>query len=176
MRYTLLFLSFLSFILISAARVTVSYAPIDEKPSVLIDNRMLGIWKMNEDTNYHNYFVVEKRNDFEYALTYMNRGGDNKTYERFTLYPSVVNGITFLNVLYEIDWEERKKPNGFVLLKVVNFDGPSFTAAVCSDPSLKNLTRSQDVRERVSKNINNAVYYKDTIHLDKRLSFLTSGN
>ena len=64
--------------LLSADNVSFTYRPIDEKPLIGINEDLAGIYKLREDTNSHNYFVVEKANDLEYSVTYMNRGGDNR--------------------------------------------------------------------------------------------------
>ena len=54
---------------------------LDESPKVRIDDHLQGIWKLKEDTDFHNYFILEKVDDYRYCLTYMNRSGDNRGLE-----------------------------------------------------------------------------------------------
>jgi len=51
---------------------------LDEHPSLESDPHMQGIWKLREDTDRHNYFVVERDGAYRFNITYMNRGGDNR--------------------------------------------------------------------------------------------------
>ena len=84
--------------LLSADNASFTYLPIDESPVTGINEDLVGIYKLKEDTNSHNYFVIEKANDLEYSVTYMNRGGDNRGLEHFGAYLSIVENNIFLNV------------------------------------------------------------------------------
>ena len=77
-KYYLLLLAFLCCSSLFAQR-NVCQFPIDEKPTVRVDDHLQGIWKLREDTNYHNYFIVEKLDDYSYCLTYMDNGGTSTT-------------------------------------------------------------------------------------------------
>ncbi|GAA4470229.1 hypothetical protein GCM10023093_31130 [Nemorincola caseinilytica] len=45
--------------------------PLDAQPMVEADAHLQGLWKLNEDTNAHNYFVVERDGNYRLNVTYM---------------------------------------------------------------------------------------------------------
>ncbi len=102
-----------------------SYAPvpIDDKPIVKIDKRLLGIWKMLEDTDKHNYFVIETLDSYRYNMTYMNRGGDNRGLEHFPGFISDVNKVKFLNITYR---DRSKKTGSYFFLKILQIENMGF--------------------------------------------------
>src|ERR1022692_2185559 len=76
--------------------------PLDERPNVPADTNLIAIWKMEEDVDNHNYFVLERYTYYDYVSTYMNRGGSNRTYENFRVFFSKIGDADFLNVaLYD---------------------------------------------------------------------------
>ena len=72
--------------------------------------------------------------------------------------------MMFLNVLYTDD-----SLNGYLLLKIldINPSGNMITAAAVSDSTMKYVTSSAAVRERIRTNLNNPVFYSDTVHFVK---------
>ena len=162
-------LGIMGLIIIMSATGCLSLAPvtIDDKPTIKIDENLVGIWKMKEDTNTHDYFVIENENQYQYSVCYMNRGGDNRVYEHNPAWFSVVNGTKFLNVYYR-DFEIS---GGYLFLKVLSIDHNGFemTAAVLADSMMPHLSTSAQVRKRIAAHINDVSFYTDTLHLRKKL-------
>ena len=174
-----LFFLFCSVVLITAPMIgckSYSRFPIDEHTIVRVDTNLIGIWKMKEDTDKHNYFVIERRNDYEYAVTYMNKGGSNRTYENFPAYFSEISNSRFFNVGYRnYDWESHKDiEEGYFFLKVIDIDqrGFNMTLALVSDTTMKYITSSKEVRERITKNLNNPNFYDKPVHFHKILPLM----
>ena len=161
----------IAILFISAGCISLSPVSIDEHPIVKIDDNLVGIWKLKEDTNFHDYFVVEKGDTNTYAVTYMQRG-DNRLYEHYSVFFSEINKTKFLNVKY---WEPPIE--GFLFLKVlaIDYNGFEIKAVALADTMLKHLTKPEEVRKRIESNINNPAFYKDTLHFRKKLPFLKDG-
>jgi hypothetical protein len=147
---------------------TYSKFAIDKKPLLTADTNLIGIWKMKEDTDPHNYFVVERRDNNTLMFTYMNRGGTNRTYEHVSVFSSKIDGNEFMNVSY---WDPEHDIQGFFFLKVSerDKDGWHMTLSLVDDATLKNLTSNNAVKEQIQKNSHNALYYKKEVHLRKLL-------
>ena len=47
----------------------VSRFPIDDPARIKIDNTLLGKWRMREDKDKNNYFIVKKKDDYHYFFT-----------------------------------------------------------------------------------------------------------
>jgi hypothetical protein len=153
----------------SAQRIPFAMSPIDLAPSVKIDEKLAGIWKLREDTNYHNYFVIEKDADYKYTVTYMDQGGDNAGVEHFGMYLSRVKNAVFMNVQYR-DFGGTYM-DGFVLLRMLSpleRNSVEMTAAVVSDVVVGRLAQPE-IRKQLELNLNNPRYYSDTIHFIKKL-------
>lgn len=146
--------------------------PIDEKATVPIDYRLVGIWKMEEDTNKHNYFVVEKRDDFQYNVTYMNQNGNNRRYEHWGVSISEINNTKFFNIPFS-SWPDGNN-SGFIFMKINNIDkdGWHMSGALVNDTTLKNMTSSVEVRKRITENMDIKSYFSKPLHF-KRLFALS---
>ena len=147
----------------------------DEHAIVKVDTNLIGIWKMAEDTDAHNYFVIEKYNDYQYAVTYMNRGGSNRTYENFAAFFSEIGSTKFFNVGYNYyDKQTETSDVGYFFLKVINIDQRGFdmTLALVSDTTMKKISSQKGVRERIAKNLNNLSFYDKHIHFHKILPLM----
>ena len=144
---------------------------LDDHPSVAVDTDLIGIWKMAEDTDPHNYFVIEKYNDNRYAFTYMTRGGSNRTYENDGAFFSDINGTRFINVGY-YDWDSHS--GEYFFLKVIEIKNRGFdmTLELVADTTLKDISDPKEVRERIAKNLNNRDYYKKPVHFHKILPLM----
>ena len=55
------FWAFLAIIIAATLFSCKNVAPyaIDEKPNLPVNKKLIGIWKMKEDTDVHNFFVIE---------------------------------------------------------------------------------------------------------------------
>lgn len=135
-------------------------------PTVTIENYMQGIWKLQEDTNSHNYFILEKDNDKKYSITYMNRGGDNRGLEHFGFFMSEINDVKFITVS---SWN-REHP-GWVFLRVNNMTKWEITAQMVADDKLHAIKSQEDLRNYFEKNLNNPAFYGKELHFEKRFEF-----
>jgi hypothetical protein len=96
----------------------VTYVPISVPVAETLDARLIGTWKLEEDTNHNNFYQIT-RGDIQhtYHIKFWDRGGTNPTYESFT-YFSVLNGSRFINVPYF----DRESPLRFILLRILEED------------------------------------------------------
>ena len=142
---------------------------IDEKPNIPADSNLIAIWKMKEDVDEHNYFVMERYDRYNFLFTYMNKGGSNRTYEHVRVFFSNIGNTEFLNLQYE----DRDKI-GYCFLKVTDHDsrGWDMTLSLVTDTTLKNITSREALRERLTKNINNPGYYAKPVHFHKKLPLM----
>jgi len=152
------------------SKVYAKYA-LDEHPAIAADTDLIAIWKMDQDTDPHNYFVFERYDYYNYVFTYMNREGSNRTYENMGAFFSNIGGTRFLNVRYR-NWETNTA--GYFFLKVVNADkrGWDMDLALVADTTLKDITNAKEVRERIEKNISNPTYFKKPVHFQKILPLM----
>lgn len=150
-------------LLISAALSCnrISKYPIDDPARIKIDNTLLGKWVMKEDTSKTNYFIVKKKDDFKYGVTYMNEGGTHVQYDDFTVFLSKVNNSRFLNVQYYY-----QSVQGYFFLKIIDINeaGDEITTCTVADSTLSELTKPSEVKGKIARNINNPDFFSDTAH------------
>lgn len=141
---------------------------IDEKAVVRIDDHMQGIWKIKEDTNYHDYLIIEKDGDYNYSITYMNRGGDNRGLEHGRFFFSQIGNTKFINIA---NWDSDHR--GFLLYKIDVVDQGSWyvVARLVTDPSITKVASRTELRALLEKNLNNPSFYGKEIHFEKRFEF-----
>jgi hypothetical protein len=156
-------------IILSFGCRSVARFPMDEPSADYANDKLLGKWKVEEDTDKNNYFEIVRRSGDKYKARYWNRGGTNPTYEGHVFF-SKINNVLFLNVPY---WHQNadagKDYPGYIFLRVVNtnMDNSRMTTAVVSDTSIGGLASQLDVYNRIAKNLNNKAYYSDTMHFVK---------
>jgi hypothetical protein len=165
----------LAAVLLGACGTPSRYA-ISNPSAKAADDRIVGKWKYEEDTNKNNFYAITKAYKgypHQYHVKFWNRGGTNPTYE-FNVYFSEIDGTKFINIpFYEKlkqprdgkDWENK----GYFFLKVVNSnqDFSRITTATVNDKALKKMKNSSEVRKYLAKNINNPKSYSDTAHFYK---------
>jgi hypothetical protein len=141
---------------------------IDEKPIVRIDDHMQGIWKLAEDTNYNDYFIIEKDGNFQYSITYMNRGGDNRGLEHGGFNFSMIGKVKFIVIS---NWDENNP--GFLFYRIDSVDRGSWDVVLrlATDPSLKNVKSRTELRNLLAKNLNNPSFYGKELHFRKKFEF-----
>jgi hypothetical protein len=163
-----LFLLFISIATLAIAGCnSVAHYPIDEKPQIPIDYRLVGIWKMEEDTNKHNYFVIEKLDDYQYNMTYMNQDGNNRGYEHWRGSISNINNAKFINIPYS-DWPDGNN-HGLIFMKINNIEkeGWTMSGAFVNDSGLKNCKSSAEVRKRIADNMDKNSYFSKELHFER---------
>lgn len=143
--------------------------PIDERPIMHVDDHLQGIWKMREDTNFHNYIVLEKADDYSYSITYMDHGGDNRGLEHGKAFFSEIDGTRFLQVS---NWDFDHP--GMIFLKVLKISEPrswDMTAVLVTDTTLYKIKSSAALRSHLQKNLNNPNIYGKELHFRKKFEF-----
>jgi hypothetical protein len=139
--------------------------PIDAVPSVKMDQRLVGTWKAKEKkgnklvTDNDVLYMMHKQNDYEYMV--ILKTNKKKETETTTAYLSDVNKALFLNVYVKGDTA------GYSFFRILDIDakGNKVTVASIADTTMNALTSSAQVRERITKNLNNPLFYKDTVYL-----------
>ena len=167
MKYLLLILLLGPVLATGQVRNVVARYPISEPSDKNLDDRIIGRWKFEEDTNKNNFFEVIRRKPYamdKYHIKFWDRGGTNPSLES-NMHFSKVGKDTFINMPY---FEDGFSHMGFFFLKILesNSDFTSFTAAVVGDTSLWDLDKSA-VTQRIKKNAGNPGYYMSTVHLHK---------
>ena len=156
--------------LATLSKVYAKYA-LDDKANIAIYTNMMGIWKMQEDEDPHNYFVIEHDENNHYICTYMNHEGSNRTFENGGAFFSKIGNTEFINVGYSNWWNDD---HGYNFLKVIerNPNGFEMTLALVADTTLKNLPDMAAVRARITKNMDNPDYFKKPVHFRKILPLM----
>ncbi len=146
---------------------------LDEYPTTEADLHLQGIWKLQEDTNYNNYFVVERDGAYHLNITYMNQGGDNRGLEHADAFFSEVDGVTFLNAPYSSFFSDDEF-NGTLLLRVDEISKPrswKATVTMVVDTNIHNMKSSAELRAYVKGHMRSPGFYGKQIHFRKRFEF-----
>lgn len=146
---------------------------LEEYPITETDIHMQGIWKLKEDTNYNNYFVVERDGTYRLNITYMNRGGDNRGLEHATAFFSEINGVKFLNAPYSSFFAEENF-RGTVLLRVDEVSAPrswDVTMTLVTDTNLYKMNSSAELRKYVEQKMKSPQFYGKQLHFRKKFEF-----
>ncbi|MCB0696900.1 MAG: hypothetical protein KDC07_06030 [Chitinophagaceae bacterium] len=144
----------------------ISIFPIDKPGQALDDDRLIGKWKFEEDTNKNNFYeVYPSIYPHQYHVRFWNRGGTNPTYEA-NVYYSKVNDEKFLNVPYFTDPLEG---HWYLFIRMLNInkEGTKMTGAVVGDESMLNLKSEKQVQDYIAQNIDKRSFYIDTVHFFK---------
>ncbi len=146
---------------------------LDERPFTETDIHMQGIWKLKEDTNANNYFVVERDGSYRLSITYMNRGGDNRGLEHAMAFFSEIDGVKFLNAPYSSFFEEPSF-RGTVLLRVDEVTEPrswNVTFTLVTDPNLYKMKSSAELRAYIRQHLKDPAIYGKQLHFRKKFEF-----
>ncbi len=140
--------------------------PIDEPAIVKIDTRLLGKWVALEKrdnilgaADYDMVYKVTKQSDNKYKIIY--KDGKKKRGEKTTAYLSDINNELFLNVYVDGD------SSGYLFLKIISIDADKIVMTGIADTTMEQLTSPSQVRERITKNLHNPLFYKDTVEMDR---------
>ena len=145
----------------------VSKYDLGPKTGLHMSDRISWIWKMKEDTNSHNYFVLQNDEaEKDFMITYMNHGGDNRGLEHFTFYFLDLNGTKYM-ACSNWNWENP----GWIFLKVSQLSKFDITAQLVVDTNLYKMKSSQELRAYFEKNAANPAFVGDTLHFRKKFTF-----
>lgn len=171
--------AFILCVMLLTACESYSKYPISNAGAEVYDARLIGKWKLEEDTDKNNYYVVEHDYDIrtnKYHAQFYNRGGKNPSYEA-SIYFSKVGKDLFLNLpywvrhedMYDDKMDDYKQTHGYFFVRILNAntDYTKITTATVQDDALANINSSEEVFARIEKNLNNPSYYHDTIHFYK---------
>ena len=140
---------------------------LGKKKGLHMDKPLEGIWKLKEDTNSHNYFVLQRdEKEKIFVTTYMDHGGDNRGIEHGTLYFLDLNGTQYM-ASTNWDWQQ----SGWVFLKVSQVGKFDITAQLVVDTNIYKMKSSEELRAHFVKNANNPAFVGDTLHFRKRFTF-----
>lgn len=124
---------------------------IDDKPSVKIDERLIGSWEQKSSSSDYAYNVT-KKDDFTYQFVKENtKSGDKQTYNAFV---SDIDGVKFLN-LWEIN-EYSTKPTYYYYKLVIEKDY---------------LIKMLSVTENIDEKFENPAQMKEFFKKNMNLSF-----
>lgn len=173
MKYLLLFVAYLLTDIPGNGEKNVYRVPLDGMKKVRIDDHLQGIWKLREDTDMHNYFVLEKSDDLQYSITYMNKSGDNRGLEHGGAFFTEIGGERYLHVT-NWDWEHP----GMVMLKVKEITSPrswNMTACLVTDTNLHRMKTAAQLNAYIEKNRNSPGFYGADLHFRKKFEFNSFG-
>ncbi|MBL7718916.1 MAG: hypothetical protein JNL72_08775 [Flavipsychrobacter sp.] len=135
--------------------------------SLHMNDPLEGIWKMKEDTDTHNYFVLQKdKEERKFIITYMNRSGDNRGLEHGGLYFMDVKGTTYIACSNWI-WE---KP-GYFFMKVTEVGKFKLTAQLVVDTNIYKMKSDNEMRAHFEKNATNNAFVGEPVHFVKKFTF-----
>lgn len=140
--------------------------PLSSPNEKVSDPRIMGVWKLEEDTNTNNFYEVCRIDEpFKYHTKFWDKGGTNPTYES-AIFFSEVASERFINVPY---FDGRPWVIRYMFLRVLNVDKDftRITAAVVGDTTMRRIPHPKALRRHVAGNIHNSAFYSDTIHLYK---------
>lgn len=138
-------------VLLVAACGTPAKFPISFPSSKNVDDRIIGKWKFEEDTNKNNYYEISKSvEEFQYHVRFFDRGGTNPTYEANVFF-SNLNGVKFLNVPYYEKTTDPKyvggmKNMGYFFLKISEAN-EDFSRLVTYTVTSKELSKIDNWRD-----------------------------
>ncbi len=155
---------------------TPSPFPLSLPSNAYNDDRIVGNWKMEEDTNGYNFYEITQRDTvdrFNYHVRFFNRGGTNPTYEANVFFSQIggygANTVRFLNVPYiEVNghtWRDK----GYFLVRILemNDDLTEVTTATVDHKALTEMKRTEELNGFINDNIDNPKIYSDTVHFYK---------
>ena len=137
--------------------------PIDAKPLVKIDSRLLGTWKARDKEGQPPMLDMSvkltKQTDVLYRLSIKEKDKGKAIEEATNAYLSEIDKSTFLNVHIKDD------TGGYIFFRILSIDakGNNITAVGMADTTLRTAVSSEDLRARFTKNLNNPSFYKDTV-------------
>ena len=137
--------------------------PIDEEAKVKIDSRLLGKWGATDlrkssvliATDAGVIYKLTKQNDDNYHI--VCKQGTRKKTLNTTGYLSVIDSALFMNVLAD-------DTDGYFFIRILSINAKEGKVIVANiaDTTMMLLTSAAQVRERITKNLSNPLFYKDT--------------
>lgn len=155
---------------------------IDKQPKVNVDTTLLGIWKLAEDGNKKDYFLVQEYKDVfkdtlphprrepEYAgrhqlyfVTRFDNNGTNPHFQSWPAFLSDIKGNIFINI--------GDNDDGSLFTRILSRKKDTLTIAIVADKMLHELNSCDEVQQRFEKQYTKSSFYNDTLHLYKVSKF-----
>ncbi len=143
----------------------VAHFPISDATADNADDRIIGKWKVMEDSDKNNYYEIYAAHpNFKYQYHYRvwDHGGTNPTFEG-NCYFSKVGVTQFLNVPH---YDEEHQKNCFLFIRILDADEgfDKLTVTSVCDTNMRALTSKEAVKAHIAKNLKNRSFYDDTVH------------
>ena len=104
--------------------------------------------------------ITEERNNVAYLSSiFIPNGGVG--YQQWSTRISKVGQSYFLNIPYNYH------AKGFIFCRLIEVNPDTIILAIVADETLKYLESSEQLKQRLEKNIDKKSFYKDTMHLHK---------
>ena len=147
--------------LISCAFSNISIFSIDDYPMHKVDERLLGKWKLLEDTTGQSFFTVRMDGEYQYKISGRVNAGGNNYLNQSTAFVSEIGSVQFLNITCNYN-----NIKGYVFLKLADIDTiqKTVTAFMISDSTLNTIESRQELKDIITANINNPGFYNKGLH------------
>ena len=147
----------LSFALVSLLFMGCPYSsetPID-KPSVKIDNNLIGVWGTDNESDSTKY-TVSKIDDFTYLIKKESTSSNETTITKYKGYLSDVGGTKFMNIWAD-DGSETAK---YYFYKIEFADNnKKFIMHEVTDNIQETFTSSDDLKKFIQANMNLSFFF-----------------
>ena len=146
-------------LLLSQLSCSTARYPIDEHPLVKIDSCLLGKWRSK---NKGELYTLTRKDDYRYLIVLKDK---KEKILKIPAYLSLVNNSRFLN-FPDMDADTIK---GYSFGRLIDVDTKCsrISCAMVADSTLEKLNSSAEVRSWITKNLDNPLFYKDTIVLHR---------
>ncbi len=145
--------------------------PIDDRPEIKIDRRLIGKWTIEHSADRKTEHVhIIPKDEYSYRIFARDRWR-KKEFDELA-YLSQINNVRFLNI--SLLPGKSDSSAGYYFLRIVNIDsgGKKWAAAYYSDTSLSGLKSCSEVRNQITKNLDNPSNYIDTLYFYRKRKFV----
>jgi len=134
--------------------------PIDDVPSVKVDQRLVGRWKA-EKKGQHEVYRVSAIDSMHYLITVKEKKDKIDSFEAFL---SDVRNSKILNVHVK-----DSSSSGYMFLQILDIssNGKKVTLATIKDTNMLHMESAALIREHIYNNLNDPEFYSDTATLRK---------
>ena len=137
---------------------------LDEASKLKVDSQFIGKWRIAEDPDEQAVFSVNRYGSAQYQVTYISGSGVVKEFSNATAQISEIKGTKFLNLSYV-----QEKMTGYLIIKLSDIDSANgkMTGLMVADSTLETLDSRVELRDYISKNVDNSAIYGTPFHLQK---------
>ncbi|MCX6291466.1 MAG: hypothetical protein NT126_06845 [Bacteroidetes bacterium] len=125
-----------------------------DSPVVNINPKILGTWeaRSNQDESYK----ITKKDDHTYSIEKKDKKAKDKESQKYFAFPSVVGGVTFLNL-----WENNAEASSpkYFLYKLEMTGDAMVTLSEVSENIDERFTSSDALKQFISANMKNSYFF-----------------